>query len=67
MSALYVITHLTIDDVVTTFGNHPERTPIGPFDSREAAWEYAKRMQVKHGSGGGSVEVAPLVTPEVSR
>lgn len=60
----YVITSLNIDGVVLTFNDpHPERTPIGPFDSREAAWAYARRMQLRYGSGGGSAEVAPLIAP----
>lgn len=64
----YVITDLSIDGVIPTYGDpHPERTPIGPFDSHEQAWEYAHQMQLRYGTGGGSVDVsllhAPLVCP----
>lgn len=60
----YVITSLSINGVVLTMSDvHPERTPIGPFNNRESAWEYARQMQLRHGNGGGSVEVAPLVRP----
>lgn len=60
----FVITSLCIDGVRPTFAEpHPERTPIGPFPSREAAWDYARQMQLRHGTGGGSVDVAPLVAP----
>ncbi|MDQ6524302.1 hypothetical protein RB608_11855 [Nocardioides sp. LHD-245] len=63
----FVITSLSIDGVQPTYVEpHPERTPIGPFPSREAAWDYARQMQLRHGTGGGSVEVAPLVAPAVS-
>ena len=62
--AQYIIEELSIDGVMLTMCNpHPERTPIGPFDSREAAWEYAHWMQVEYGSGGGSVGVSPLHHP----
>lgn len=64
MSEQYVITELSIDGVVLKMSDpHPERTPIGPFASREEAWEYATWMQAAYGSGGGSVEVAPLHRP----
>lgn len=60
----FVITSLRIDDVVWAMcDQNPEATPVGPFDSRESAWEYARRMQLEFGSGGGSVEVSPLVAP----
>lgn len=61
----FVITSLSIDEVRLYNGNHPERTPVGPFDSREEAWDYATALQKKYGSGGGSVEVSPLHEPEV--
>lgn len=63
----FVITDLRIDDVLVTVSHHPETTPIGPFDSREAAWDYAHHMQTKYGSGGGSVEVSRLHAPEATR
>ena len=60
----YVIASLSIDGVHPTFAEpSPEATPIGPFPSREAAWDYARQMQLQHGNGGGSVEVAPLIAP----
>lgn len=60
----YVITSLSIEGVHVTFHDpHPERTPVGPFDSRERVWEYARQMQLRFGDGGGSVEVAPLLAP----
>lgn len=62
----FIITEMNIDRLVRTWGDgkHPERTPVGPFDSREEAWDYAHAMQKKYGSGGGSVEVSPLYEPE---
>ena len=65
----YVITELRIDgdglvEVWDRYGSpNPERAPIGPFESREAALEYAHRLQIKYGTGGGSCEISPLVTP----
>ena len=60
----FVITDLSIDDVrVVHSRHHPEATPVGPFDSREEAWEYARAVQAKYGTGGGSVTVAPLIDP----
>lgn len=66
MAEQYVITSLSIDGVQPTYCEpHPERTPIGPFPTREGAWEYeyARQMQLRHDRGGGSVDLAPLVAP----
>ena len=63
--ARYVITDLTIDDaVVVMSGRHPERTPIGPFPSKQAAWDHAHYLQTRYGRGGGSVSVSELHAPE---
>lgn len=66
MAEQYVITELSISDVRLSLSMpRPEQTPIGPFDSREAAFEYAHEMQRRYGNGGGSVEVGLLVPPTV--
>lgn len=65
MSEQYVITDLSIDGVQVRLGDPiPERTPIGPFATRGDAWDYARRMQVRYGHGGGSVSVSVLHQPE---
>lgn len=62
--AQYIITDLSISGVEVTYAEpHPEQTPIGPFGSREEAWDYAAWMQKTYGDGGGSVDVAPLHAP----
>ena len=65
----YVITELTIDGLQPQAWGapHPESTPIGPFDTRAEANEYAHRAQSWFGNGGGSVMVAPLLEPKVLR
>jgi hypothetical protein len=60
-----VITEISIGDVTRISSSfHPERTPVGPFDSREEAWEYARQIQIQYGNGSGSVEVSPLHPPK---
>lgn len=41
---------------------HPERVPVGPFDTRELAEEWASDLIARYG-GTGSFSVAPVRHP----
>lgn len=61
---LYVISELSLGDVVyTNWGHpHPEQTPVGPFNSRQEAEDWAFE-KFKGRSGTCSFTISPIVKP----
>lgn len=62
---LYVVTELSLSlPGPPPFDQpHPERCPVGPFPSREAADDWAASQVDRYG-GTGSWSVSPLYSPE---
>jgi hypothetical protein len=58
---MWVVTELSLrlSGPLNDGERHPERTPVGPFDSRDAADQWAA-AQVRHYGGDGSWSCAPI-------
>ena len=60
----YVVTELSLSSLPAeqAQGEHPERTPVGPFDTRAAADKWASEYIARFG-GSGSWSLAPIHPP----
>ena len=63
-SGPYVVTELSLSGLTAeqAQGEHPERTPVGPFDTRAAADKWAHDYIGRFG-GSGSWSLAPIHPP----
>jgi hypothetical protein len=62
---LFVITELDLrlTDAPPEGEPHPERTPVGPFATRDEANDWALNLVKDHG-GNGFWQIVPLRSPE---